>query len=169
MIFHNNCYCHKLFNVLNCYIFQGNIFFPLPDGTGLMYNVSGSADPPKPNGKINREVPCKTMYMEMLPVHNWLKKPQRFVTVCVLLCVCVSVHVCSFVLMCDIDAYVQCAYAHLHIDINCHVFTRAHACLHVCYCECLTVVMSFVFLFYQEFSIKEKGISSSVKRLNIAM
>ncbi|ESO91099.1 hypothetical protein LOTGIDRAFT_122343, partial [Lottia gigantea] len=56
----------------------GSIFFPLPDGTGLMYNLTGIAEPPKASGKITRDVPCKTSYTEILQVHNWLKKPQRF-------------------------------------------------------------------------------------------
>lgn len=56
----------------------GSIFFPLPDGTGLLYSLTGNANPPKPVGKINREVPCKTSFIEMLPIENWLKKPQRF-------------------------------------------------------------------------------------------
>ena len=34
----------------------GSIFFPLPDGTGILYNLSGTANPPKPIGKIVREV-----------------------------------------------------------------------------------------------------------------
>lgn len=58
---------------------QGSIFFPLPDGTGLMYNLVGTAEAPRPSGKVQRDIPCKTWYNEMLPVHNWLKKPQRFV------------------------------------------------------------------------------------------
>ena len=55
------------------------MFFPLPDGQGLMYYVSGTAEPPKPNGKISRDVPCKTAFVEVLPVQNWLKKSQRSV------------------------------------------------------------------------------------------
>ena len=58
------------------------MFFPLPDGQGLMYYVSGTAEAPKPNGKISRDVPCKTTFIETLAVHNWLKKSQRSVTVC---------------------------------------------------------------------------------------
>ena len=57
--------------------FQGSIFFPLPDGTGIMYNLVGTAEAPRPNGKVHRDVPSKVWYNEMLPVHNWLKKPQR--------------------------------------------------------------------------------------------
>ena len=56
----------------------GSIFFPLPDGTGLLYSLTGNANPPKPLGKISREGPCKTSFVETLPVENWLKKPQRF-------------------------------------------------------------------------------------------
>ena len=54
------------------------MFFPLPDGTGLMYNVSGNAEPPRSAQKKTIDVPCKTTYTEMLNVDNWLKKPQRF-------------------------------------------------------------------------------------------
>ncbi|KAM4722980.1 hydrocephalus-inducing protein homolog [Rhinophrynus dorsalis] len=57
---------------------QGSIFFPLPDGTGLMYLLHGLADPPKSSGNVIREVPCKTSYTELLAIHNWLNKTQRF-------------------------------------------------------------------------------------------
>jgi len=56
---------------------QGSVFFPLPDGQGLMYYVSGTAELPKPNGKVSRDVPCKNTYVETLAVQNWLKKSQR--------------------------------------------------------------------------------------------
>lgn len=56
----------------------GTIFFPLPDGTGLLYNLIGVAEAPKPSGKVQRDVPCKIPYTELLPIENWLKKPQRF-------------------------------------------------------------------------------------------
>ncbi|XP_078527074.1 hydrocephalus-inducing protein homolog isoform X2 [Lissotriton helveticus] len=56
---------------------QGSVFFPLPDGTGLQYLLQGIAEPPKALGTIIREVPCKTSYMELLHVTNWLNKPQR--------------------------------------------------------------------------------------------
>ncbi|XP_066494024.1 hydrocephalus-inducing protein-like [Tiliqua scincoides] len=57
---------------------QGSIFFPLPDGTGLLYLLQGTTEPPKSAGNIMREVPCKTSYTELLPINNWLNKPQRF-------------------------------------------------------------------------------------------
>ncbi|XP_053127193.1 hydrocephalus-inducing protein homolog isoform X2 [Hemicordylus capensis] len=57
---------------------QGSIFFPLPDGTGLLYLLQGTTEPPKSAGTIIREVPCKTSYTELFPITNWLHKPQRF-------------------------------------------------------------------------------------------
>ncbi|XP_072202948.1 hydrocephalus-inducing protein homolog [Excalfactoria chinensis] len=60
---------------------QGSIFFPLPDGTGLYYLLQGTAENPKCSGTIVREVPCRTPYTELLPVSNWLNKPQRFLVV----------------------------------------------------------------------------------------
>jgi hydrocephalus-inducing protein len=56
----------------------GTLFFPLPDGNGLLYNVIGNAETPRASGKFIREIPCKTPYTELLPIENWLKKPQRF-------------------------------------------------------------------------------------------
>ncbi|CAF0941486.1 unnamed protein product [Adineta steineri] len=56
----------------------GTLFVPLPDGNGLLYNVIGNADSPRASGKFLREVPCKTPYVELLPIENWLKKSQRF-------------------------------------------------------------------------------------------
>ncbi|XP_076808093.1 hydrocephalus-inducing protein homolog isoform X2 [Clavelina lepadiformis] len=57
---------------------QGTVFFPLPDGSGLLYNLLGHGDPPKPVASVSRDVPCKTAYVELLNVGNWLRKPQRF-------------------------------------------------------------------------------------------
>lgn len=65
---------------LFCDCLQGTVFFPLPDGTGLLFTVSGTAEPPKMNGgaKIQNDIPCKVPYVEHLPVENWLKRPQRY-------------------------------------------------------------------------------------------
>ena len=56
---------------------QGSIFFPLPDGSGLLYNLLGTAEPPKQAGSVQQEIPCKTHHTELLAVKNWLKRPQR--------------------------------------------------------------------------------------------
>ena len=65
--------------VEHLFLFQGSVFFALPDGNGLLYNVTGTAEGPKPVNNIQREVPCKTPYTEMLTVTNWLRRPQRCV------------------------------------------------------------------------------------------
>ncbi|KAI5098228.1 hydrocephalus-inducing protein-like, partial [Silurus meridionalis] len=57
---------------------QGSVFFSFPDGSGTLYTLQGTAEPPKAVSTINREVPSKTSYTEIVPVHNWLSKPQRF-------------------------------------------------------------------------------------------
>jgi hypothetical protein len=56
---------------------EGSIFFPLPDGTGLLYKLSGVADKVLPNGNITRELPSKTSFTEVLSVTNWLRRSQR--------------------------------------------------------------------------------------------
>jgi hydrocephalus-inducing protein len=56
----------------------GTCFFPLPDGTGLSYNLIGTSGSPKASGRITRDVPCKLQTTEVLLIENWLKKPQRF-------------------------------------------------------------------------------------------
>ncbi|XP_074055255.1 hydrocephalus-inducing protein homolog isoform X3 [Macrotis lagotis] len=57
---------------------MGTLFFPLPDGTGWLYILQGTAEAPKALANIFREVPSKTAYIELLPVENWLNKLQRF-------------------------------------------------------------------------------------------
>lgn len=60
---------------------QGSIFFPQPDGTGLLYHLQGTAEPPKHVAAIAQEVPCKTPHTELLGVENWLRRPQRFAAI----------------------------------------------------------------------------------------
>ncbi|GCB61582.1 hypothetical protein scyTo_0011337, partial [Scyliorhinus torazame] len=57
---------------------QGSVFFPLPDGTGFLYMLTGIAEPPKAVAIINREVPCKIPHTVLLSINNWLPKLQRF-------------------------------------------------------------------------------------------
>nr|XP_046249402.1 hydrocephalus-inducing protein homolog [Scatophagus argus] len=57
---------------------QGSVFFPFPDGTGMLYSLQGNAEPPKPADIIVRQLPAKTHDTQLLPVHNWLSKQQRF-------------------------------------------------------------------------------------------
>lgn len=57
---------------------SATLFLPVPDGTGVLVNLSGTSLPGKPVGTITREVPCKMWYTESISVKNWLAKPQRF-------------------------------------------------------------------------------------------
>lgn len=57
---------------------EGSVFFPLPDGSGILYKLVGVAEKPAPAASISREIPCKTNHIEVLNIQNWLKKPQRF-------------------------------------------------------------------------------------------
>lgn len=57
---------------------HGSIFFPFPDGNGLLYNLLGTAEPPKIPPQISREIPCKTPHIELLTVENWVRRPQRY-------------------------------------------------------------------------------------------
>jgi len=69
--------CQEAVKIVICMCVQAMLFFALPGGSGLEYNLSGTAEPPKPINRIAREVPCKTEYTEPLTVENWLSKPQR--------------------------------------------------------------------------------------------
>jgi hypothetical protein len=57
---------------------EGSIFFPLPDGTGILYKLIGNVDKPLVVDNITKEIPCKIPYSEILPVYNWLRRSQRF-------------------------------------------------------------------------------------------
>ena len=57
---------------------EGSVFFPLPDGSGILYKLVGIAEKPSPLASISREIPCKTTHVEVLNVQNWMKRPQRF-------------------------------------------------------------------------------------------
>ena len=56
----------------------GSIFFPLPEGQGLLYNLTGVSEAPKPIDSRSVDVPSKQRHTEYLPVANWLVTNQRF-------------------------------------------------------------------------------------------
>lgn len=56
---------------------HGTIFFPFPNGYGLLYNLQGTAEPPDATASTFREIPCKTPHTELLKVKNWIRRPQR--------------------------------------------------------------------------------------------
>lgn len=57
---------------------EGSIFFPIPDGTGLLYRLEGRAEKPVEEGRLDLSVPAKTSKTLHMAVHNWLNRPQRF-------------------------------------------------------------------------------------------
>ncbi|KAK0162784.1 hypothetical protein PV327_006530 [Microctonus hyperodae] len=44
-----------------------------------IYALRGISLPPEAIGEISREIPAKIKYHEILPIYNWLNKPQHFV------------------------------------------------------------------------------------------
>ncbi|XP_049928998.1 hydrocephalus-inducing protein homolog isoform X2 [Epinephelus moara] len=56
----------------------GSVFFSFPDGTGMLYSLQGTAEPPKAEDTIVHKLPAKSHHTEVLPVYNWLSKQQRF-------------------------------------------------------------------------------------------
>ncbi|XP_043251741.1 hydrocephalus-inducing protein-like [Colletes gigas] len=57
----------------------GTLLLKLPDEKSpLLYSLRGNSLPPEALAKIYRRFPAKTKYTELLPVHNWLNRQQRF-------------------------------------------------------------------------------------------
>ncbi len=69
---------HPLEMTTDSHKHSGIAFFPLPDGSGILYHLLGVSEPPKQVTYIVQEVPCKTPHTELLSVENWLATPQRF-------------------------------------------------------------------------------------------
>ncbi|RKP17692.1 hypothetical protein ROZALSC1DRAFT_23958, partial [Rozella allomycis CSF55] len=57
---------------------EGSIFIPLPDGSGMLFRLLGTADKPTAVESHTLEIPCKTHHVQSLKVQNWLKSSQRF-------------------------------------------------------------------------------------------
>lgn len=57
---------------------RGTLYFALPDGQMLVYQLLGTSLPPLPVSTVTRSVPCKSQVVQQLAVKNWLKEPQRF-------------------------------------------------------------------------------------------
>ena len=56
----------------------GSVFFPLPEGQGLLYNLTGVSEAPKLVDSRTIDVPSKLKHTEYLPIANWLVTNQRF-------------------------------------------------------------------------------------------
>lgn len=57
---------------------KGSLFFPLPNGTALLYRLTGNATEPEPEGVLQETVQSKKAKFIIIPVKNWLKSTQRF-------------------------------------------------------------------------------------------
>ena len=51
----------------------GSLFFPLPNGTALLYNLNGVATEPEAEALPNESVQAKKARFIIIPVRNWLK------------------------------------------------------------------------------------------------
>lgn len=52
---------------------RGSLFFPLPNGTALLYKLNGIATEPDSEGLIQETVVAKKSKFIVVPVKNWLK------------------------------------------------------------------------------------------------
>lgn len=57
---------------------SGSVFFPIPDGSGLLYILHGFASAPEAEDNIKRDVKAKCVHIEKIGLNNWLQRPQRF-------------------------------------------------------------------------------------------
>lgn len=57
---------------------QGSLFFPLPNGTAMLYNLVGIAAEPDAEALPVETVQAKKAKVIIIPVRNWLKTFQRF-------------------------------------------------------------------------------------------
>ena len=56
---------------------EGSLFFALPDGTALLYKLSGQAGKPEAESVTEVSTPAKKICAIRLPVANWLERAQR--------------------------------------------------------------------------------------------
>jgi len=57
---------------------KGSLFFPLPNGTALLYRLVGTATEPDIEKEIEETVTAKKAKSIIIPVNNWIKTAQRF-------------------------------------------------------------------------------------------
>lgn len=57
---------------------KGSLFFPLPNGTALLYSLIGTANEPDAEKELQETVTAKRAKSIIIPVKNWSKVPQRF-------------------------------------------------------------------------------------------
>lgn len=57
---------------------EGTLFFPIPDGSAILYKLIGKSQPPKPLQSFDMTIKAKKSGFQIIPVKNWLKAGQRF-------------------------------------------------------------------------------------------
>lgn len=57
---------------------KASLFFPIPDGTALMYKLAGTSSPPGSLNTFDLNTKAKVNLVHLIPIQNWLKTPQRF-------------------------------------------------------------------------------------------
>jgi hydrocephalus-inducing protein len=57
---------------------EGSVFFPLPDGTALLYKLYGTSSEPTMEDEFEKTAAAKEKMVFEFPVKNWMKKAQRF-------------------------------------------------------------------------------------------
>eukprot|EP01022_Parablepharisma_sp_SALTPOND_P020800 TRINITY_DN386_c0_g1_i3.p1 TRINITY_DN386_c0_g1~~TRINITY_DN386_c0_g1_i3.p1 ORF type:complete len:4093 (+),score=589.86 TRINITY_DN386_c0_g1_i3:873-13151(+) len=57
---------------------EASLFFPLPDGSALLYKLFGQSSPPKALSTIKETAVAKKPKFISIPVKNWLNEVQRF-------------------------------------------------------------------------------------------
>ena len=57
---------------------EGSLFFPLPDGDSLLYNLVGFSLPPDPTDLPELKFKAKEPALQVISMKNWLKTTQRF-------------------------------------------------------------------------------------------
>jgi len=57
---------------------KGSLFFPLPNGTALLYRLVGTASEPDAEGELTETVTAKKAKSIIIPVKNWSRQSQRF-------------------------------------------------------------------------------------------
>lgn len=57
---------------------KGGLFFPLPNGTALLYRLVGTANAPDAEADLQETVTAKKAKSIIIPVKNWSKVSQRF-------------------------------------------------------------------------------------------
>lgn len=50
---------------------KGSLFFPLPNGTALLYRLVGTAAEPDAEGEISETVKAKKAGSIIIPIKNW--------------------------------------------------------------------------------------------------